>query len=154
MREIKFRAWDKTKDKMTMIFAITGRGEMLVRGQEGWEFAHGNRAKSLEVMQYTGLTDINGKKIYEGDIIETYDNKGYWEMNSLVYWCNHSASWESQDVPLEYYSDCFPLENKAHFIRGDVKGDLEVKVIGNIYENGYLLEGMEIERKRHSVSKN
>ena len=53
MREIKFRAWDKTLNKM--IQNITWKGD--------------SQSDRYSVMQYTGLKDKNGKEIYEGDIL-------------------------------------------------------------------------------------
>lgn len=58
-REIKFRAWDgeemhySEKDGLQTFFAYVG--------SEAWE--------SCPLMQFTGLTDKNGKEIYEGDVV-------------------------------------------------------------------------------------
>lgn len=59
MREIKFRAWNKSSEKLM-----------------NWDFIKsvGNLQKLLtlhhvEVMQFTGLTDILDNEIYDGDIV-------------------------------------------------------------------------------------
>jgi len=61
MREIKFRAWDKVLGKMVRqedlaLFNRTA-GQIL------------NRYSN--VLQYTGLKDVKGVEIYEGDIYST-----------------------------------------------------------------------------------
>ncbi|MFN4016844.1 MAG: YopX family protein [Reyranella sp.] len=69
MREIKFRAWDK--GKRIMSFAPFG-----IEDIDGLERLLGSvrimvsqsRIDHLVLMQYTGLTDKNGKEIYEGDV--------------------------------------------------------------------------------------
>jgi YopX protein len=85
MREIKFRAWDKTSKR----FSDCSR----------WML---NQIPLSEdevtiIMQYTGLKDKNGKEIYEGDIVAT-DGYGNQEvhygapafcigsLDSLEYW--------------------------------------------------------------------
>lgn len=76
------------------------------------------------VGQYTGLTDRNGTKIFEGDIVSiSGDFKG-------IYTC----VWE------EYHFD-YELENKTmRCCLACVYSD-DIKVIGNIHDNPELLKG-------------
>ena len=57
MREIKFRAWDKVSKKMLKCTGIV--------------YPEDIERQNLVLMQYTGLSDKNGKEIYEGDIVKT-----------------------------------------------------------------------------------
>lgn len=59
MREIKFRAWDKKRKFMLTIFDNTTADEWFLP----------NMKEDYEVMQYTGIHDIYGNEIYEGDIV-------------------------------------------------------------------------------------
>lgn len=70
MRQIKFRAWVKSGDYSEMlsnvqnhIGAATGFGHLIQGTAKGIDESH--------VMQFTGLTDINGVEIYEGDILKS-----------------------------------------------------------------------------------
>ena len=90
----------------------------------GWFALHNKYAVKAETVgQYTGLTDKNGKKIFEGDIVQGKDR-------------------------LEKHLEVFGYidhKNGSFVITGDFMThyrwlDYEVEVIGNIHENPELLE--------------
>ena len=85
------------------------------------------------VGQYTGLTDKNGTKIFEGDIIENINQQifvveyGRHDLNC----CN--CCYESHDA-LGFY-----MKNKFGSAESDEKVWEDIEVIGNIHDNPELL---------------
>ena len=77
------------------------------------------------VGQYTGLTDKNGKKIFEGDIVRLYHSDGFEEIGAI--------GWSNIDVRYKFASS----DGFAYGI--DVTDVFEV--IGNIHDNPELLKG-------------
>lgn len=77
------------------------------------------------VGQYTGLTDKNGKKIFEGDI------------------CRHYSNYSGKNIyaPIVFELGMFYLkyDDKAGMPLGDMCEKIEV--IGNIHDNPELLKG-------------
>lgn len=77
------------------------------------------------VGQYTGLTDKNGKKIFEGDIVKaTTGIEGY------------KSTYHSTIQEVKYNAEMCGI---AVFLPFDNSDMVEVEVIGNIYDNPELL---------------
>ena len=72
------------------------------------------------VGQFTGLTDKNGKKIFEGDIIRAFGE---------IYACR----WDDGNVE-------FGLSNKHESFGIAYVAGYDMEVIGNIHDNPELLE--------------
>ncbi len=136
MREIKFRVWDIAEKCMDDLLSLN---DVWVRG-----IISGEQGDTYKLMQYAGVKDKNGKKIYEGDITEILaeDNK----MNRFIVKYGviqrKMASGWLVGIP-SFYFDLIDGNFKAFPIVVNYKGihDLEImEVIGNIYENPELLK--------------
>lgn len=110
------------------------------------------------VGQYTGLTDKNGKKIFEGDIVKIVD----FQMGVVVQeggtfgiGINPSIDWDYLDSEICTITGC---ENRPYFCRNDnfcsfwelmwnynqeENSCCVVEIIGNIHDTPELLKGGE-----------
>lgn len=107
-REIKFRIWDKINRMWLRCFNVN-------------LFDIGD-LPNVELMQYTGLKDKNGKEIYEGDIVILND-----------------AEEENRCVVKYKYGSYILVDGDLRENLSNVE-DRFLEVIGNIYENKNLLE--------------
>ena len=80
------------------------------------------------VCQFTGLTDKNGRKIFEEDIVKITDTFNV-IISGVVYWCDCA-----------FWVDCSYSDGDDGFYSLGHLGDC-VEVIGNIYDNPELMEG-------------
>ena len=92
MRKIKFRVWDPEMKKMDIIEKI---------------FEH------VDLMQYTGVDDVFGEEIYEGDILQDEFGERYF------------VKFFNCEFVAEGGGEVHALEDVANM----------ANVIGNIYEN-------------------
>lgn len=108
-REIKFRIW--VKNGNVFLPATYGDGQKLpaapLMDSDGnlycWGSQHWGVDNELEnpdefiVQQFTGLKDVRGQEIFEGDILQHDSGRG--ELNEgigPVYWDTDGWHWESQ----------------------------------------------------------
>lgn len=136
-REIKFRIWDKTfkkflKDDYESKNVIDRDGNlfMYVLSETFRDLYFYKLLKNIEISEYTGLKDKNGKEIYVGDILRyNFPYDGRLRHISPVTYLETQASFGLKDI----YGNEIPLYR--------ITANNYFEVVGNIYENPELLEG-------------
>ena len=93
------------------------------------------------VGQYTGLTDRNGKRIFEGDIVRLTDEHNEIEWTAVVVFGNPNGeyNWGWQLKAIGEFDG-----NKDILLWVDMEeSGAYCEVIGNIYDNPELMEGAD-----------
>lgn len=124
MREIKFRAWDKKENKMYYDAQDTYDYMCNRKGCLEENFGDVLKDDRYVVMQYTGVNDANGSRIYEGDIVKMigYKHKGV----------------------VKYINGAFIINWNNEYLNGSLyfwnNNQSSIGVIGNIFENKESLD--------------
>ena len=131
-RIVKFRVWDKVEKTFWntndgLYFWLHGKTAKELGGISIAYFV--GRNEQFVVQQFTGLTDENGKEIYEGDIIYEFER-----IRSFIE--------EKFDLGVVTYDN-----NRAAFVVnwGNIQGfympqSHQMEVRGNVFENTELLK--------------
>lgn len=141
-RPIKFRAWNKEDNEMCFGYPMIEKEiyETFVEDITGSCFDV--EYYGMELMQFTGLLDRNGKEIYESDVVEklhepsaNYSNKRRFVVEYMKIYCgfgfNQIGYWEDKILINTNYKP----QKSPDFHFGEI-----MEVIGNIYENPELLK--------------
>lgn len=133
MRDILFRG--KRKENGEWVY---GNYAVIDNNEKQQHFIFQNKAFEFEVVpetvgQYTGITDDNGKKIFEGDILGITNDDPDYDYITKVYLDCDTLCVDVQGQDYDYTSIGFAIEI------WDDECD-QVEVIGNIYDNPELLE--------------
>lgn len=123
MKDIEFRAWLKDEYKMVDVLEIDLAYKMIV-----FRFSETGKNEKrtfdqINLMQFTGLCDKNGKKIFEGDIVKA-------KINNNPYLIKFE---DCKFICVDKYYCSIKMIQFA-FDR------FECEVIGNVHENKELLE--------------
>ena len=160
MRELKFRAWSKSKQEM-IYPDINGWFRKAFIGDNGFfqdiqlGVAIDLNGVKLELQQYAGLVDKNGNDIYEGDIVlgkkrwcDGYLTKKF--PKELSYYCEIVYSGNAfRSLLVKPIAEHVEFDKEKHYreilysldkwpIRSNRRKDIEV--VGNIYEHSHLLK--------------
>lgn len=130
-REIKFRAWDYTQGRyLKQISSIAYDMAGQFHHVDGVDIVDSDTTllyDDVDLEQYIGLKDKNGKEIYEGDIVKIYNGRKL-ESAFLIQFDESNGTYvfgENEDIDPAVFSG-FPVWAKY-------------LVIGNIHENPELL---------------
>lgn len=123
MRPIKFRAWDKGKGEMCWVDEWNPtNGIVRATRKHAKPYCLPFDSNHAELMQFTGLTDKNGKEIYEGDIVRETKGDG---LVGTVIWQSEWGAWFAE------------WTNVTSQVLGQI---LPVEIIGNVHSNPELLK--------------
>lgn len=122
MRDIKFRIYDKLSGKIIYITGfryVNNRIKYTFIDRDGDTCTYTRGRSEIEIMQYTGLHDRNGKEIYEGDLV-------------II-----PAEDEQEAVKIEWDNDSsrFVFSARTYTCDFDSYGGEDCEVVGNIYDN-------------------
>jgi len=116
METIKFRAWDKDKEKMLSWKQIIHNTS---NNLFGGLFELFRRPERFKALQFTGITDKNDKNIYEGDLLKYSDVPLEICWGKIGFIARYDRG-TAEEVEFDWWNNC--------------------EVIGNIFENPELLD--------------
>ena len=129
MREILFKA--KTISGNWVNGLLSNKDDKwYISNKAGMPFAYDVRPETI--CQFTGLTDKNGKKIWENDILKTWDDQ-YAQVKFGLYNTGFASGDYNQGFYAAFPKDSYYRHELGYWYK-------ESYVIGNIFDNPELLQ--------------
>lgn len=128
-REIKFRIFSKIFNEHEMFYDV----EMILKS-DGYWWQFNNKLRMYQsgercaVMQFTGLKDKNGVEIYEGDIVQVYN-----QYNGIA-----AHGYAKVVFSYEYVGGWVITTDGTNYLTIGTRPNY-IEVVGNEYENPELL---------------
>lgn len=135
MRDLRFRAWDKTQNHWVNINHIELRIDGVIYDPIRRQFP-----SDYQLMQYTGLHDKNGKEIFEGDIVKAGEANMPIDKYPDYHQVCQVKFGEGEVNGSEWPVDVLGFYLEPHRFKVPNITEAKLEVIGNIYENPTLLE--------------
>lgn len=138
----KFRAWDKRENTMRDVAVLHFTKGGKVNSIEYWKTPSELKSyhvRNLVLMQSTGLKDNNGVEIFEGDLVKVTDGES--EEDSYISIVKNYSNEGYPAFDIEYPPTYHYDSNVLSAIMCNVFETIEV--IGNVYEDGDLLNDSE-----------
>jgi uncharacterized phage protein (TIGR01671 family) len=134
-RPIKFRAWDREMKLMRTVDAIDWRLKRVrvAETDQVGTWLYFDDRKEIDLVQFTGIHDKNGKEIYEGDIIVFRLSSG--DQRWMIQYVENSMSFVFTKG-LETEARTIRFQNSRESRLASVK---HFEIIANLYENPELL---------------
>ena len=124
---MKYRLWCKDKNEWEKdSWVILPNGNLM--WVEYGNLVGGVYMKNHILVRSTGFKDIEGKEIYEGDIIR--------------YWDNFDEHYKLAVIKLDK-GGFIITNNRINWDIGLTNKDDKIKIVGNIYENKDLIKDMD-----------
>lgn len=124
MRDLKFRAWDKSQKYMAY------QGSPDLETLSSFMFHFGEDI----VLQSTGFFDKNENEIFEGDILSDWNDVDGKQVQSFlqVFWCDKDGCWK--------LDSSFNQDKSSGDLLSEELSSFVYEISGNIYENPDLLQ--------------
>lgn len=135
MREIIFRGKDKVNQKwvygnLEIPLLTQSKSKHYIVGYSYGQYQK-HEVDSKTVGQYTGQTDVNGNKIFEGDIVRVYVPTDPEMPEYISHVFDYYGAFTVKCVGMDIYTD--------YFVMGWLD-EYKFEIIGNIYENPELVQ--------------